>query len=434
MVNLSNKGQLNRFEIYLNYGASYNEAVLNELYLPIIGLIPVAIYRYLYEQASLAKYTSMNVREHDRLCSNLEISWDQFLEARHKLEAIGLIKSYSQINIDGKMMIYLVDSTLTYADFITSPKLNELLKNSLDDFGYKQLVYKFNNFVVKSDFVDESVNLEWLINQKQIVISDCLDFNALYTKLLNELHLNVCMSEVAKSKLLSYYKNFNFTLDDVYVCVKNSIVLDKSKSFYNVSYDILVMNLERQRLLLDNSQAPEIVAKINRNFEIFNYGADVNQFNYVMNDYRLLSSENYLLSVTKEDLDVKTTRLLSTLRSKYFFADPLINVLIDYALYRNAGRLEPRYIQKVAQSINNLGIDSLEGVIVYLQNVSAGKKPSSQVFAYNKKAKSMPSIDLSASQTDIMGQEKAPAKKPSRKAKKDAEATTSKQLDLSFLD
>ena len=371
---------LNEFEVFLNYGAYANDAVLNELYLPILGMPAVGLYKYLYGQAELNKFTSMGLKDHKKMCSLLNMTYDQFVKERRKLEAIGLVRTYSKEMIDGRRLTYLVEGTLNYSDFVNNPQLNELLKKSMDEMSYRQLVYKFNNFVVRPDFYNESVSLDWLLSDKKVDVAQTLNLTDLYTRIINELHLNVLISEESKAQILSYYKNYNLTNNDVYNCVRNSVILSDDKKSYSVSYDILMTNLEKMKHF-SQQQDVTIVSKINRNFEIFAYNANIENFKYVTNDYKMINSENYILSITKENISLEMNKTLNKLRTKFHIADPLINVIIDYSLFHNAGRLVPKYIEKIAKSINNLGIVEMEKIIVYLQCVSNNKKPKADIFS-----------------------------------------------------
>lgn len=373
MSNLTNN--LNLFEIYLNYGSEYSNAALDELYMPIIGIKAVGIYRFLFEQAKLQRYTSLQLKTEEQLYSALSLDKETFIEERRKLEAIGLLRTFVKEEITGKVLVFYLNETLSYRQFIENAQLNELLKKCISDFSYKQLVYKFNNFIIKSNFQDVSMNIEWLLDSNQITYYNALDFRDLYNKLISETHLNVVISEEAKAQLLAVYKNFNLTFDDIFSVVKSSLVLSNSKNHYEISYPVLQMNIERIKMM-SSCQDIKVVTKINRNYEIFAYQANLDKFTYVLNDYKQINSENYILSITKENLSLETTNVLNKLRNKYLLPDPIINVIIDYSLFKNSGRLVANYIEKIGQSINNLGINSIEAIINYLQCVANNRKPN----------------------------------------------------------
>ncbi|GAA5414573.1 hypothetical protein [Ureaplasma ceti] len=371
--------KMDKFEIYLNYGSEFSDSALNELYMPIIGVKAVAIYRFMFEQVRLQKYTSLNLVSEEQLYNTLGISRDEFVQERHKLESIGLLKTFIKDDVASKTTVFFLNGTLSYREFIEKPELNNLLKKCLTDFGYKQLVYKFNNFVIKANYQDVSVGIDWLLENHEVTHLNALDFTALYNRLISATHLNVVISSESKAQLLSIYKNFNLTEDDIYAIVKASLVLADSKTHYEISYSVLQMNIERIKFMKSEEDI-KILTKINRNFEIFSYDTNLDNFNYVLNDYRQITTENYILSITKEDLSLETTKVLNRIRNKFLLPDPIINVIVDFSLFKNSGRLVPKYIEKVAKTVNNLGINSVEAIIQYLQCVSNHRRPSTKLF------------------------------------------------------
>ena len=69
-----------------------DKRILNMLYLPIIGTLPVMLYNMLLQD--LDKMTISNELTHAHLLSILKVSNGELTEARNSLEAIGLLKTY----------------------------------------------------------------------------------------------------------------------------------------------------------------------------------------------------------------------------------------------------------------------------------------------------------------------------------------------------
>ena len=70
--------------------------ILNMLYLPIIGPIPIMLYYSLWSDLDKNEILSIEYTHH-HLTTNLHLSLDEFVEARKKLEAIGLLKTFYKI-------------------------------------------------------------------------------------------------------------------------------------------------------------------------------------------------------------------------------------------------------------------------------------------------------------------------------------------------
>ena len=67
--------------------------ILNMLYLPITGSLAIMLYHTLLNDMDKQEMFSDEL-EHAHLLSNLHVSIDELIRARHVLEAIGLLKVY----------------------------------------------------------------------------------------------------------------------------------------------------------------------------------------------------------------------------------------------------------------------------------------------------------------------------------------------------
>jgi replication initiation and membrane attachment protein DnaB len=82
----------------------------------------------------------------------------------------------------------------------------------------------------------------------------------------------------------------------------------------------------------------------------------------VFADYQSLNAEQYLRAIVKSTLTHEQLEIINLLRSKYLLPDFIINLLVDYTLFKTNGVLNNKYITKTAQTINNLGLKSLTNV------------------------------------------------------------------------
>ena len=69
-----------------------DKKILNMLYLPIIGPLPIMLYNMLLNDLDKLQLVS-DVSIHGKLLSNLHISTNELMEAKNMLEAMGLIKT-----------------------------------------------------------------------------------------------------------------------------------------------------------------------------------------------------------------------------------------------------------------------------------------------------------------------------------------------------
>ena len=81
--------------IVINKSILNNEdrTILNMLYQPIIGPLPIMLYFSLWSDLDKMNIMSDELTHH-HLVSNMHLSLDEIVLARKKLEAIGLVKTY----------------------------------------------------------------------------------------------------------------------------------------------------------------------------------------------------------------------------------------------------------------------------------------------------------------------------------------------------
>ena len=79
--------------------ADYDTETLSNLYQPIIGYASLAIYFTLIAEAKNQKVTSLT--SHNQLLNRLQMAPGTFIEARKRLEGVGLLRTFleKQTNI-----------------------------------------------------------------------------------------------------------------------------------------------------------------------------------------------------------------------------------------------------------------------------------------------------------------------------------------------
>ena len=118
-----------------------DKKILNMLYLPITGALPIMLYNILLTDLDKLQIIS-EIETHAHLLSNLHISVQEFQEARNILEAIGLLKTYiKQDSVNN--YIYELYSPVTAHEFFTHPIFNIVLYNNVGKLEYDKLVSYF---------------------------------------------------------------------------------------------------------------------------------------------------------------------------------------------------------------------------------------------------------------------------------------------------
>ncbi|AVK62863.1 helicase DnaB [Lactobacillus sp. CBA3606] len=118
------------------------QAVLAELYLPLIGPLAYSLYAAL---RPLQRPTSdlSNRRSHAELLGILNVDLPTVLAARRKLEATGLLHSYYQKDELGEVYIYELKAPMPVTQFFEDDLLSVLLLDAVGELRYQQLATAF---------------------------------------------------------------------------------------------------------------------------------------------------------------------------------------------------------------------------------------------------------------------------------------------------
>ena len=129
--------------------------ILNMLYQPIIGPLPIMLYFSLWSDLDKNEILSIEYTHH-HLVTNMHLTLDEIVEARKKLEAIGLLKSYfKEDNINN--YIYELYSPIPAHDFFIHPILNIVLYNNVGKKEYEKLISYFNTIDSRSSNKYETI-------------------------------------------------------------------------------------------------------------------------------------------------------------------------------------------------------------------------------------------------------------------------------------
>ncbi len=371
------KNNIDNFDIYMDYGTFINNNFLYDLYLPIVGNLSIQIYNFLVNEYNSKVNSAIYINTYNKIISKFKISMQELLDALYLLESVALITTYQDnSNLLKPRMVHYINEPLNYFKFIENNNLNLLLKKYISDSEYTSLVYKYNNNTIKSSFINVSKDISYLIDtlEDNNIEFDYINVYSLVSKKIND---NFIIDDIAKDKLNYYFLKHNFTYEQLANCVFNSMSFLNNN--YEVSYSSLVLELSRLESFI-RSRDKNTIIKINRKFDFFTLNADNDTFRNIIDDYQNTNSENYLISITKQDLDYEMKKTLNELRNKLFLHDSIINCIIDYSLFHNSGRLVPKYILKIGYSMNNLSIDSLNNAIKYLRSVNANIRPTKALF------------------------------------------------------
>lgn len=343
---------------------------LTLLYQPIIGSIATSLYITLW--GYLDNNISSKGNNHGDLVSMMQITLDDIKEAREKLEAIGLLKTYLKKG-DVNSYIYELYEPLSSYEFINNPILNTALYNNITKKEYKRIIDQFStpkinltdykdiscsfkdiyNFVSTPKTLDENIKK---INHLDLSFEPTINFNEVLSLIPEEL-LNV-KSITKATKELIYQITFIYNLDNdsFSEILKNSLVDRK------IDVDLLKENCRNFYKFENKGEVPKIVFQSQplylRKEGISNTRKDklINQFETI-HPYEFLALKQDA-KPTKKDLEI-----IEYLMIEQKLNPGVVNVLIDYVLRINKNKLVKSFIEQIAAQWRRSKIETVSDAI-----------------------------------------------------------------------
>ena len=139
--------------------ADYDGETLSNLYQPIIGFGALAVYFTLVAEAKNQKITSLT--SHNQLLNRLQMAPGDFINARKKLEGVGLLRTFLESNPNVRVYHYQIYAPKTPFQFFDDTLLFGMLIKALGetDANRFKTIYQLQNDEttgkdISSSFID----------------------------------------------------------------------------------------------------------------------------------------------------------------------------------------------------------------------------------------------------------------------------------------
>ncbi|MDD3392317.1 MAG: DnaD domain protein [Bacilli bacterium] len=378
--------------------SEYDRKLVLMLYQPLIGSLSVSLYFTLWSYLDKQEILSCEWTHH-HLMSSLGIKLDSILEAREKLEAIGLLKTYykkaNQVNVDN--YIYELYSPVSAQDFFVNPLLNTGLYSVLGKTEYQKLKSYFELPKIDlKDYTDITMPFTSIFTvSDDIIINDLDDIRKHSTRsleIISQLDLNFIFATIPKEifniravtneiKELLYKLSFIYALDNqtmielIKMSLSDKGIIDKDnlqkncRNYYRFEHDGKLPNLAHQN-------QPEYLRKTgtdisNKNKMIYTFETTTPaDFIGIKNGGVITNSDREILSYLLIDLNLKPG---------------VVNVLIDYVLRINNNKLIKKYIEQIALQWKRSNIETVEQAMqLAKENIKGKEKRKVAVYSENK--------------------------------------------------
>ena len=368
-----------------------NRLSLTLLYQPIVGGNAISLYLTLWSY--LNTYVSKECNHQD-LINSLQMKLEDIVEAREKLEALGLIRTYLKKG-DINNYVFELYNPLTAYDFINNPILNTALKNNVSKKEYQRIVGQYSLPKVDLKGYDDiscsfkdifafisydSCKQENIRKASHLGLSfePTINFNELLGMIPEEYLNYKSITKEMKEKI--YQLAFIYDLNNENM----SNILENSIQDRKINFSLLQDNCRNYYKFEHIGKIPTIVynsqpisLRIN-SFDNTRRSKLIRQFE-TTNPYEYLTLKQGGSTPTINDL-----KIIEYLMLEQKLTPGVINVLIDYVLKINNNKLIKPFVEQVAAQWKRSNILTVSDAIDFAQSEYDSKNNKNTKVKENK--------------------------------------------------
>lgn len=356
------------------------------LYQPIVGSSAISLYYTLWSYLDKSELIS-NEWTHHHILRDMMISNSEFIDAKIKLEAIGLIKTYFKSgNINN--YVYELYSPISASEFINNPLLNMAIFNAVGKLEYERIINYFRipkvNLKEYEDITSKfsdvfafsnislADNLMYDIkksNYRKLEILSKIDLNTILSLISDEMLNKKSLTKDTKDFLYKISYIYNYDNDDMVELIRNSVserhTIDKKLLQENANKYYRYDNMGKLPSIIYKNQ-PEYLRK--ENLDTSNRSRIIHLFE-TTSPYDFINSKCKTGNPTSSDLAI-ISYLLIDLNLK----PGVVNVLIDYVLKINNNKLIKSFVEVIASQWSKAGIETVESAMELAESEYKRKK------------------------------------------------------------
>ncbi len=348
-----------------------DKKIISMLYQPIIGHTATALYLTLIDDLDKSELISEDLTHH-HIMTVMQLSLENVIIAREKLEAVGLLKTYMrQDNINH--FVYLLYSPLPAIEFFNHPILNIVLYNNLGKVEYDKMInmFKVPRFNLK-DYTDITCSFDDVFSSvagtifeyddcicksesNNILVNKNLDFDLIISGFPESQINGKCFSNETKQLIssLAFLYDLN-TLDIQSIirgCINEKGLIDKTLFRKSCRDYYKFENAGKLPTLIYNKQ-PEFLKK-----PVGDSSKKARMIYTFENitPYQLLKAKYKGGEPTDRD-----KKLIESLLVDLKLNPGVVNVLISYVLKVNNEQLTKSYVETIAGQWKRLNIETVE--------------------------------------------------------------------------
>lgn len=345
--------------------------IINMLYQPIIGHTAVSLYLTLLSDLDKMMVMSGEYTHH-HLISIMQLSLEDVINARERLEAIGLLKSFIK---EGSInhYVYLLYSPLSAHEFFNHPLLNIVLYNNLGKEEYDKLLnfYKIPRLnlreyedITKSfsdvfHVVPKSSGLELPDIARKTVnslaIQESIDFDLLISSLPQNTYNERCFNK--ETKELINILSLTYNIDDYKM---QSLVLDSLNEKGLIDKNTLRKNCRNYYQYENDGNLPTIIYNTQPTY-LKKPAGDNSKWAKMVYTFENTSPYKFLKAQYKGGKPTsRDLKIVEDLMIEYHLNPGVVNVLVSYVLKVNNQKLNKSYIEAIVGQWKRLKVETVE--------------------------------------------------------------------------
>ena len=364
--------------------ADYDNETLANLYQPIIGYASLAVYFTLITEAKNQTITS--VISHNQLLNRLQMAPGEFVDARKRLEGVGLLRTFLEEQNGTKIYHYQIFAPKTPSKFFDDALLYGMLIKAVGEVDSKRfkMIYHFEDQQtsgkdISSSFVDvyrpnfddpafmKALGGAQGIGRRSGKINSEFNYDAFF----------VALSEISQIKQDAFTKKDMKEIERL--ATLNGVGEEIAASIVS---EIFNPNLGKGKHIdyLELSQKFEeyIDFRLLKKTAIDNEESKVTSSSAIANKINLMETavpKNYLLLKQNGTRPAMSDlKIVSDLSTKYKLKNGVVNAVVDYVLFINNNILSRSLCEKIAASLQREGVTTAVDAMNYLKRASKHRK------------------------------------------------------------
>lgn len=370
--------------------------ILIMLYQPIIGSEAINLYFTLWSDLERNEIMSQECNHH-QLMANMRKKLSDIIEARERLEAIGLVKAYVKKGSINNY-VYQLYSPCSASEFINNPILNTSLYNNVGKIEYEKIISYFkiprinltNYEEITSSFSDifevsrnsyiecENNSIKRRYNNP-LKLNSKIDIDNIFSLIPEELFNIRSLTKDVKDLIYKLAFIYNLNEDNLNELIRNSISDKKT-----IDKDKLRINCRNFYQFENNGKLPSLIFRSQPEYLRKPVGDSSKRAKIIYTfetttPYDFLYSKYHGTEPTKSDL-----KILEYLALDLDMKPGVINVLIDYVLRINDNKLTKSFIDTIAGQWKRKKIETVEEAMDIAEKEYKKRNKTQTVVVKNK--------------------------------------------------